>query len=836
MSRCPELDEWVAFQTGELDEAQASSLDTHLSSCDDCRALIDKLRAHEALAGEIRDALDSSARHAPEPPPGGANVLPAVERDDIDEYNIIREISRTHFSIVYEATQKGTGQRVALKVLLASAAADDRGRLRFEREVELLALLRHPNIVPIYASGLYGGQYYFVMPFIKGKAPDVHAIDAQLSLNARVDLLHTICLAVNFAHQRGIMHRDLKPSNILVDEEGDVHVLDFGLAKINSEQRGQSEATLTLEGGQIIGTPAYMSPEQAEGRTHDIDIRSDVYSLGVIIYRVLLGEMPYRVDVGLTQTLKHIQISEPKKPRAVNPSFNRELEAITLKALEKEPERRYQSAAALADDLNRFLTHQPVLARSPSAIYHFRKLVVRHKVPFALISLVFVLLVTFAVTAKIQSGSIAAERDGKAAVIDFIQDEIVGATDPMRGGDSNVTVRDMLVDAAKAIDVRFPDKPLLEAELRNMFGYMTKEAERYDEAEALLRKALRARRERLGNHHPDVAESLHNLAATLHFKGQNAQAKELYVEALRIRRQEIGPNSAEVAETLNHLGVVAKAQKDYRTAGEIFTEALRICEMLPSNDPDAIRARVLQNYGNALREERRYDEAEQRLSEAIELFIARYGQPHAYVAIAMTNLARCLDANLPEDSTNEDKAEVERRYKESIVMKRKVFQQNRRSIAISLYHLAGLQYRMGNLADAERACAEALDIHRKHAPGGIQTSDAALLLGSIRMDNGSPVNAVPLLAEALGIRSTLGVDDTMKLEELRSRLQVCLAAVGDVSVEEDRLLGEYNAREAASGEIDDHTRETLFRLVGFYVATEKPDDAARYTEKLRTKR
>jgi len=229
------------------------------------------------------------------------------------------------------------------------------------------------------------GECFYVMPFIEGVPPDRYADEQELGLRDRLVLLRDICRAVDFAHQHGVLHRDLKPSNILVDEQGQPHVLDFGLAKILSDQNGRMESTMTLESGQILGTPAYMSPEQAAGRTGDIDIRSDVYALGVILYRTLTGCMPYPTQGSLTQTLRHIEETEPLKPNRVNPGFDSEVEAIILKSLAKEKVHRYPSAGALADDIDCFLAGEPIAARRDNTLYLIRKLVRRYRRSVAMI-------------------------------------------------------------------------------------------------------------------------------------------------------------------------------------------------------------------------------------------------------------------------------------------------------------------------------------------------------------------------------------------------------------------------------------------------------------------
>ncbi len=298
---------------------------------------------------------------------------------ELDGYEAITEVARTRLSTVYRAVQTSTQQRVALKVLNSGPGTNRKALARFEREIDLLIALRHPNIVPIYDAGRAGGHYYFVMPFIEGQPPDAYVVDHALCIAERLRLMCAVCRAVHFAHQRGIIHRDLKPSNMIVDAAGEPHVFDFGLGKILHGEEGQQDLTLTLDGAQVMGTPAYMSPEHALGWTAAVDVRTDVYSLGVILYRLLTGEMPYPTDGGLTETLRYIEEMNPRRPHVVNRDLDRDIDVMLLKAMEKDPEHRYQSAGELASDIERYLDGKPLLARPPSLSYRTAKFFRRHR-------------------------------------------------------------------------------------------------------------------------------------------------------------------------------------------------------------------------------------------------------------------------------------------------------------------------------------------------------------------------------------------------------------------------------------------------------------------------
>jgi len=326
----------------------------------------------------------------------------AVPPPQVEGYELREEIHRGGQGVVYRAVQLGTKREVALKVLLEGPFAGETTRRRFEREVELAASLRHPHIVTILDSGLSFGRYYFAMEYIDGLRVDRYIAQHKLSLPQTLALFERICLAVNFAHQRGVIHRDLKPPNILVDRDGQPHILDFGLAKAVYHPGEETTAPALSLGGQLLGTVAYMSPEQAAGDP-EVDVRSDVYSLAVMLYEALVGCKPYSVEGPLAQVLHRIAAEEPRHPRSFGkrcPSGFRiddELSTILLKGLEKDPRQRYQSAGELARDLRHWLNGEPIEARPASGLYLLRKTLRRYRLQAAMAGGVLLMLVGFLV-------------------------------------------------------------------------------------------------------------------------------------------------------------------------------------------------------------------------------------------------------------------------------------------------------------------------------------------------------------------------------------------------------------------------------------------------------
>ena len=352
----------------------------------------------------------------------------------IDGYILREELHRGGQGIVYQALQIGTKREVALKVLLEGPFASEDARLRFEREIELAASLKHPNIVTILDSGVSHGRYYYAMEFIDGKRLGHHLKTHRPNLNVTLRLFERICQAVNFAHQRGVIHRDIKPSNILVDQDGNPQIFDFGLAKpIHTPDSNQSTVHMLSTTGQVLGTIAYMSPEQAAS-PQDVDVRSDVYSLGVILFEALLGQSPYPASGTLAEVLTHIAETEPIPPRSLRmrSRFGREIDdelaTIVLKALEKEPSRRYQTAGDLARDLERYRNGESIEAKRASGLYMLRKTLKRYRVHATVAAAMLLMLIFslfgFAIlysrerqaSAEADQSRVIAERKEQAAI------------------------------------------------------------------------------------------------------------------------------------------------------------------------------------------------------------------------------------------------------------------------------------------------------------------------------------------------------------------------------------------------------------------------------------
>ncbi len=399
MTDCLSDEQLDLLASQEATADQSTPWMAHVEACPTCRRLLDECRENLTFAGTVRQAFNSGG---PESDVGDYLEEARAEGrrlDDIPGYEILHELHRGAQGVVYQAIQASTARQVAIKFMREGVHASRATRKRFEREIELVAGLKHPGIIRVFDSGLsIAGHQYYVMDYVHGLPLNHYVWHEQLTLEKALELFATVCEAVNYAHQHGVIHRDLKPSNILVDGQGTPHVLDFGLAKPLLEQAG----TWASMSGEVVGTLPYMSPEQARGGREPIDIRSDVYSLGVVLYQVVTGQYPYPVAGPVAEVLNHIIESQPMSPgrawprdtggireserpraRRTGNLVDEDLETIILRALAKDPGRRYPNVAALLQDVRHYLSSQPIEARRDAGLHVLRRSLARYRAAVA---------------------------------------------------------------------------------------------------------------------------------------------------------------------------------------------------------------------------------------------------------------------------------------------------------------------------------------------------------------------------------------------------------------------------------------------------------------------
>ncbi|MBU0639669.1 MAG: protein kinase [Planctomycetes bacterium] len=372
---------------------------------------------HAASDGARLGAADSSA---------GQQLPP----DSFPGYEIVREIHRGGQGVVYLAQQTSTRRAVAIKVIREGPFAGQHDQARFKQEVRILGQLNHPAIVTIHDSGLAAGSAYFVMDYIPGQPLDAYVADEKPSVAALLELFATICDAISAAHVSGVIHRDLKPNNIRIATDGRPNVLDFGLAKIAVDQPREPAQPQTMTAtGQFVGSLPWASPEQAAGLPARIDVRSDVYALGVIMYQMLTGRFPYPVTGSIRDVLDHIQNAPPTRPSTITRQINDEIETIVLKCLSKDPERRYQSAGELARDVRRYLNGEAIEAKRDSGWYVLCKTLRRYKMQstIAVLFLLFGMATGIGLAALYQQAVVARREAEEQARIAWTQAENAAA-------------------------------------------------------------------------------------------------------------------------------------------------------------------------------------------------------------------------------------------------------------------------------------------------------------------------------------------------------------------------------------------------------------------------
>lgn len=684
----------------------------------------------------------------------GARVERLPLPDSFHGYTLIREIHRGAQGVVYQAIQKGTKRRVAMKVMHDDPFSGPKSRVRFDREVQILAQLNHPNVVAIHDSGEVGGNYFYVMDYISGQPLDAYLDQAQLSVREVLLLFITICDAVNAAHLRGVIHRDLKPSNIRVDAGGQPYILDFGLAKIaiGEVTGGSTPMAMTLT-GQFVGSMPWASPEQAAGSPDRIDVRTDVYSLGVILYQMLTRRFPYPVVGNIREVIDHIVRTEPTRPSLLADGIDDEIETIVLKCLDKEPVRRYQSAGELERDLKHYLAGEPIEAKRASTWYVLRKTLRPYRAAVAVGTLFVVMLVGFGGAMSVLYRKAAAAERRVGHTHEFFRQALAGVR-PDRA-DRVKPVLAGLNEAADRIGEDFSTDPDAEAEVRTTLGITYQSMAFFDEAKAQLEKALALRRQVYGAQHPLVAESVFNLARVVHAMGQYAEARTFYEDSLRMQRKFLGTRHVAVAETLFELGLCLRNLGQYLDAVQAYQESLQLRREL-LGDEDRKTAETMHNLAAACWHDADYDTAEPLYNEALRIRRKLLGDGHLEVSYSLNDLAALAHKR-------GDLQKAADLYTQSLAIRRKELAEDHPELAASLNNLAGVLRDQGDYEGALDLFRQALSIVQsrkdlegeahQYVPKGLSTiGDLLIQLGRLDEAETALNESLRLKRERLGDR------------------------------------------------------------------------------------
>ncbi len=542
----------------------------------------------------------------------------AADRRRIGRYEIRGVIASGGMGTVYEAVQDHPHRLVALK-LLRRGAASPQATKRFRQEAEILGSLRHPNIAQIHDAGTVeegtDAQPYFVMELVKGEPLVRYADSRKLGTRQRMELFVKVCDAVQYAHYRGVIHRDLKPDNILVDDLGEPKVLDFGVARATDSDIRTT--TLRTDIGQLIGTVPYMSPEQVTGDPMALDTRSDVYSLGVLLYELLSGRLPHDVrDRTIPEAIRVIREDDPTPLSSVNRIFRGDVDTIVTMALAKEKTRRYQSAADLARDVQRYLDDEPIVARPASTFYQLRKFARRNKALVGGSAVAVAALVMGTAVATWQAVQATRARDQAVDVSEFLF-EVLGATDFTEVG-RRLDVVEVLDRAVAVIPMRFAGRPELEAKVRHLLGVSYTSMSEFEPGLEQLRLARQIRAETLGAEHADTLESAAMVATILGKSYQWREAERSWREVVDARRRTLGDDHPDTLRSMSALsGTLANSYKGEEAIELSRRSAEGLIGVLGDDHEDAIAAYLamwVPLYNQGL-----YDEIEQVLVRAGEM-------------------------------------------------------------------------------------------------------------------------------------------------------------------------------------------------------------------------
>jgi serine/threonine protein kinase/tetratricopeptide (TPR) repeat protein len=662
---------------------------------------------------------------------------PFADPETIGPYRILRRLGVGGMGVAYEAEQRQPVRRhVALKVIKLGMDTEQ-VVARFEAERQALAVMDHPGIAKVFDGGsTETGRPYFAMELVKGVPITEYCDTHRLSTDARLRLFVQVCGAVQHAHQKGVIHRDLKPSNVLVTLQGGVaqpKVIDFGIAKaIGQDLTGK---TLVTHFGQLLGTPEYMSPEQAEMSGVDVDTRTDIYALGVMLYEILVGVRPHEfgrladptVAYKLRQTAAtapstRLRTLEPNRletvadrrrtdPRSLRRLLKGDLDWVVLKCLEKDRTRRYDSAAGLAEELGRVLSDRPVVARPPSTVYRLRKFGRRNRLAVTAATTVFLAMLSggtaaFVGMVRARSAEAAAAREAETAqqVTSFLVD-LFQVSEPGQARGNSVTAREILDQGATRIRSELVDQPDVQGRLMAAIGEVYRKLGLYSESETLLEEAVRVLEERDQPRIATLVPPLNALATLYEDQGRFGDAEALYRRALDVLDLEAEEQPELQGMLTNNLGRLASVLGRHAEAEDLYLRALTIHEETHGTDHPQT-ATTLGNLAVLYRKQGRFEEAEALQRRTLGIAARTLGTDHPTYTTRLTNLGALLVEIGKSDA-------AEPLYAEALEIDERVMGPDHPYVATDLLNLAALYIDQARLEEAEALLNRALDIDQR---------------------------------------------------------------------------------------------------------------------------
>jgi serine/threonine protein kinase/Flp pilus assembly protein TadD len=729
----------------------------------------------------------------------------------IGRYKLLSILGEGGMGIVYLAEQKQPIRRqVALKVIKPGMDSK-RVIARFEAERQALALLDHPNIAHVYDAGTTeAGRPYFVMEYVKGLSITEHCDRHKLTIEDRLNLFRQVCHAVHHAHQKGIIHRDIKPSNILIsilDDEAVPKIIDFGVAKALAQPL--TERTLVTEHGQLFGTPEYMSPEQADMANEDIDTRSDIYSLGVLLYVLLTGVLPFDSTTfregGIEHIRQVIRETDPKTPstrltklgdeagtiaqnrrmeiQTLAKHLRKELEWIPLKAMRKERAERYRSASELADDIENYLKGDPLIAGPPSNVYRLKKFLRRHKAAVMGIAAVLAVLIAGIIVSMLFAIGQARARAEAQAVADFLSNDLLLSVSPTEVKGREVTVRSFLDTASESLEAKFEDEPLVEASIRDTLGNTYRHLGEYEKAELHLEHAHRLYQQQLGLEDRKTLKSISGLVWVYFEQGRYIEAEKLAVKTFQVNRRVLGEEDEDTLDSMNVAAFAYLRMGRYKESESLYENLLETC-LRVLGEEHSLTLSTMGNLPWVYLMQGRYNEAEKLFDKALKLQRRVWGEEHPWTLVRMCNLARVYNGQGRYD-------EAERQYLKTLEMQRRVIGEEHVYTLWSMNGLAILYTDEGRYEEAEQQFIKTLEISRR----------------------------------------VLGEDHPDTLES-KNELAVLYKEQARYEEAEKYLLETIKGRRLKLGDAHPHTLESMNNLIELYESWGKPEKAEQWREKL----
>lgn len=740
--------------------------------------VIELLKAEQSSAGVTPESFHQSI----------ASILTgSIETPEaIGNYRIIRTLGQGGMGIVYEAQQHSPQRTVALKLLRPGLATQELIR-RFEFEAEALGRLQHPNIAHIYEAGLVetpaGPRPFFAMEIVRGDPLNSWARKSGASVRQKLELFADICDAIQHAHTQGVVHRDIKPANILVTQDDKPKVLDFGVARTADASPDMLE-TLATEPGQLVGTMAYMSPEQVSGKTGQIDTRSDVYGLGVVLYELMSSKLPHNIEgLGLVDSADAITNKSAPKLSTYDTRLRGDIETIAAKALVKDKEHRYQTAAALADDVRRYLAGETISARPPSAVYQLSRFAKRNKLlvgvsaGFAVAVVAAVVGTTVGLNRAVAQTNLAEKRLSESqkqtqiaqAVMDFMNNDVFAAVVPSHQG-HEVTVHEALLAASANLDNKFADQPETLAAISNNMGNIYYALGDYEQAAPLIMQAVDLFKETLGEQHELTRLAENDLGTFMRDAGQYEIATDVLENLLDRNTEDLGTQDPITLNALLSVIQLYYQTGQYEKMGSMLDrferDRLGVLE-----DDHAYVLLGLQNRAMLAAEMGDLETAEINYRRAYEGRLKAEGSQANSTLVAEHNLATILEALGRYE-------EAEPLYRNVYDLSVKLSGPDNPDILVTAHNLAFLNWSMGKTDEAEPLFRDTLErcikVFGDAHPG---TFTCTRSLSNMLTELGRADEAVEVLTERYQTAQTAGVQDSPPYFEMTKSFAAALASL-----------------------------------------------------------